>query len=214
MLEEICRLGGEVIYRCRMEDFSKEADGSLRVKTSRGDFRCGALILAPGHSARDTYLRLIQKGMAIEAKPISVGVRVEHLQKEIDQALYGKFARHPNLGPAEYNLSDTKGSRGVYTFCMCPGGVVVPAASEEGGVVVNGMSYRKRDGRNSNSAVVCSVGVGDFGNDPVKGMEFQRAIEVGAYAAGGGGFCAPITTVGDFLDDRAPTVRPGRILPT
>jgi uncharacterized FAD-dependent dehydrogenase len=169
--------------------------------------------LALGNAARDTFRMLLSRGIAAQAKPISVGLRIEHLREEIDAALYGRFAGDPRLGPAEYHLSYDTHGRGVYTFCMCPGGVVVPAASEEGGVVVNGMSYRKRDGKNSNSAVVCSVGVGDFGNDPVKGMEFQRAIEEGAYAAGGGGFCAPITTVGDFLEGKKGT-RPSLVTPT
>ena len=153
ILSEIERLGGTVIYHCRMDDVTELADGTLCVKTSTGEMHCGALILAPGHSSRDTYLKLIGKDFSIEPKPISVGVRVEHLQGDIDRALYGDFAGHPNLGPAEYALSDTKGARGVYTFCMCPGGEVVAAASEEGHLVVNGMSYHARNNPNANAAV-------------------------------------------------------------
>ena len=217
MLAEIERLGGTLYYRCRMEDFLELADGTLEVKTNRGAFPCGALILAPGHSSRDTYTMLLEKQMAIEPKPISVGVRIEHLQEDIDRALYGRFAGHKNLGPAEYALSDTTGARGVYTFCMCPGGEVVAASSEEGGLVVNGMSNHARNGRNANAAVLVSVGCEDV--QPVNGsavlgaIELQRRIERAAYRAGGGDYTAPIMTVGDFLDYRTGS-SPRRILPS
>ncbi len=217
MLGEIERLGGELRYRCRMDDFSEASDGTLRVQTNQGEFLCGAMILAPGHSARDTYLKLLEKNLAIEPKPISVGVRAEHLQRDIDEALYGKFAGHPNLGHAEYSLSDTRTDRGVYTFCMCPGGEVVAAASEEGRLVVNGMSDHARSGRNANAAVAVSVLPEDI--EPVNGsaalgaIAFQRKLESAAYAAGGGDFYAPIMTVGDFLAGNHGT-SPTRILPT
>lgn len=217
MLNEIVHLGGEVHYRCKMEDFFELADGTLCVRTSCGDFSCGALILAPGHSSRDTYLRLLEKNFAIQPKPISVGVRVEHLQADIDAALYGKFAGHPNLGPAEYALSDTRGKRGVYTFCMCPGGEVVAASSEEEGLVVNGMSDHARDGKNANAAVAVSVGCEDF--EPVNGslalgaIAFQRKIERAAFLAGGGDYVAPIMTLGDFLDGKTGS-EPTRVHPS
>ena len=204
ILEEIRSLGGDVHYRCRMEDFCERSDGTVEVRTNLGSFVCGALILAIGHSARDTYHTLIEKDLLIEAKPISVGVRAEHLQSRIDEALYGRFAGHPNLGPAEYSLSDTRTSRGVYTFCMCPGGEVVAAASEEGGLVVNGMSYHARNLQNANAAVVVSVYPSDFspveGSLPLGAIEFQRRIERAAFAAGGKDYCAPIMTLGDFLE--------------
>lgn len=209
MLDEIERLGGSVLYHCRMEDFSECADGTITVKTSRGEFSCGAMILAIGHSARDTYLQLLEKQFAMEPKPISVGVRAEHLQKKVDEALYGTFAGHPNLGPAEYAFSDTT-ARGVYTFCMCPGGEVVAASSEEGGLVVNGMSCHARDGKNANAAVVVSVGRADMepqNGSPVLGaIAFQRKIEQAAFAAGGRNYFAPIMTVGDFLNGSSGTV--------
>ena len=203
MLGEIERLGGTLLYHCRMEDFTRLSDGTLKIKTNRGELVCGAMIMAIGHSSRDTYEKLIQKGFAMEQKPMSVGVRAEHLQSDIDQALYGRFAGHPNLGPAEYSLSDTRGGRGVYTFCMCPGGEVVAAASEDGGLVVNGMSYHARNNPNANAAVAVSVNPSDiapFNGNPLLGsIAFQREIERAAYRAGGGDYYAPIMTMGDFL---------------
>ncbi len=217
MLCEICRLGGEVHYRCRMESFSELADGTIRVRTTKGDFSCGAMILALGHSARDTYAYLLQQNFAIEPKPISVGVRIEHLQSDIDRALYGSFAGHPALGPAEYALSDTRTGRGVYTFCMCPGGEVVAAASEEGGLVVNGMSNHARDGKNANAAIAVSVKLSDIepvdGNPVLGAIALQRHIERAAFAAGGGDYIAPVMTVGDFLGGRH-GAEPSRILPS
>ena len=206
MLAEIKRLGGTLLYHCRTDGIRRAADGTWTVHTSRGDFSAGAVILAPGHSARDTYLHLLEDGFAMEPKPISVGVRAEHRQETIDFALYGKFAGHPNLGHAEYALSDTGGKRGVYTFCMCPGGEVVAASSEEGMLAVNGMSYHARNLPNANAAVAVSVGVEDL--EPVNGsrvlgaIAFQRRIERAAYLAGGGDYYAPVMTMGDFLNGK------------
>lgn len=217
ILFEIERLGGRVIYRCRMDDFFEQPDGTVLVKTSKGELCCGALVLAVGHSARDTYVRLLEKNYAIEAKPISIGVRVEHLQEDIDRALYGDFAGHPRLGHAEYAISDTKRERGVYTFCMCPGGEVMAAASEEGGVVVNGMSNHARSGRNANAAVLTSVSCNDYervdGSAVLGAIAFQRSVERAAFRAGGENYAAPIMTVGDFLKEKKGT-EPSRILPT
>ena len=217
ILQEIERLGGRVIYHCRMDSVAECADKTLSVKTTKGDLSAGALLLAPGHSARDTYRYLIEQNYAIEAKPMSVGVRVEHLQTDIDRALYGDFAGHPNLGPAEYALSDTKGERGVYTFCMCPGGEVVAAASEEGGLVVNGMSYHARNNPNANAAVAVSIRCEDYekeeGSTPLGAIAFQRRIEQAAFAAGGKNYCAPIMTMQDFLDN-TPTHKRGRVSPS
>lgn len=217
MLEEIQRLGGEVRYHCRLEDFNRLPDGTLKVVTTQGELHCGAIVLAIGHSARDTYFKLLEKNFAIEAKPISVGVRTEHLQSEIDAALYGKMAGHPNLGHAEYALSDTSLNRGVYTFCMCPGGEVVAAASEDERLVVNGMSNHARNGRNANAAVAVSVGCDDI--EPINGsrvlgaIAFQRRLEHAAYVAGGSDFCAPIMTLGDFLSGTRGS-EPTRVLPS
>lgn len=212
MLRKIEELGGEVLYNTTYLDTYTKC-GKHYVKTTKGNFECGALILAIGHSARDTYETLIAKGYSLEAKPISVGMRIEHLREEIDEALYGKFAGNKILGSAEYNLSyDTK-NRGVYTFCMCPGGEVVPAASEECGLVVNGMSGSLRNGKNSNSAVVCSIFKEDYGSTPMSAIEFQRKIERAAFASAGGNYAAPIITVGDFLADKLKN-EPKKVLPT
>ena len=217
ILSEIERLGGSVIYHCRMDAIEENADKTLCVKTTKGDLLAGALLLAPGHSARDTYRYLIKQNYAIEAKPMSVGVRVEHLQADIDRALYGKVAGHPNLGPAEYALSDTRGERGVYTFCMCPGGEVVAAASEEGGLVVNGMSYHARNSQNANSAVAVSIRCEDYekeeGSTPLGAIAFQRRIERTAFEAGGSNYDAPVMTMEDFLEGSNTHFR-GRVTPS
>ncbi len=211
-LDRIQMQGGTVLYRTRLDDFTMQTDGVV-AHTTRGDIRAGVLVLAVGHSARDTFEMILAKGMATAPKPISVGVRIEHLREDIDRALYGDLAGHPALGPAEYNLSDTRGERGVYTFCMCPGGEVVAAASEGGGVVVNGMSYHARDGKNSNAAVLVGVLPTDVGGDVRDMIAFQRRLERAAFRAGGGDYRAPVQTVGDFLTERQGT-SPSRVEPT
>ena len=213
MLARIEELGGKVLYRTRLDSLEENADGSVTAYTSRGEMTCSSLIMATGHSARDTYKMLLKKGYLIEAKTFSVGVRIEHLRENIDKALYGSFAGHPALGAGEYHLSDTTGERGVYTFCMCPGGEVVAAASEEGGVVVNGMSKNARNGRNSNSAVAVNVWKTDYDGTPMGAIEFQRNIEKKAFLAGGKDYCAPIQTVGDFLEGKSGS-EPSCVLPT
>ncbi|MBQ9151938.1 MAG: hypothetical protein IJX72_06780 [Clostridia bacterium] len=218
MLDAIADLGGEIIYRCRLDGFTRHPDGSFTAKTTKGDIPCGLIVLAPGHSARDTYKMLLERRMLLEAKPISVGVRIEHLRRDMDTMLYGSMAGHPDLGAAEYHLSDTKGERGVYTFCMCPGGEVVAAASEEETVVVNGMSRRARDGENSNAAIAVSVRPTDY--EPVDGslvlgaIAYQRRIERAAYLAGGGDYNVPAQTVGDFLDGDRAVHEPTRVKST
>ncbi len=212
MLARIQELGGKVIYRCKMTDICEE-NGEMRVKTTAGDIPCSCAVLATGHSARDVYSLLIDKAYSIEPKAFSLGVRIEHLQKDIDRALFGDLAGHPALGRGEYHLSDTSMERGVYTFCMCPGGQVVAAASESGGVVVNGMSDHARDGVNANSAVLVSVRPEDYGNDFRRAVELQRRLEHQAYIAGGEDYYAPYQTVGDFLNGISMS-EPTRILPT
>ena len=213
MINRIVSLGGRIEYRTKLLGFDSYGGRIGKVITDKGSIDAGAVVLAIGHSARDTYEELISHGVLIEPKPFSVGMRIEHLAADIDAAMYGDEAGNPVLGHAEYNLSyDTK-NRGVYTFCMCPGGEVVAAASESGGVVVNGMSYSKRDGKNSNSAVVCSVFKEDYGATPMSAIAFQRSIEQAAFAAGGGEYRAPTVTVGDFLSGKA-TSEPHRIMPT
>lgn len=218
MLDTITSLGGEVIYRCRLDGFDRHPDGTFTAKTTKGDIPCGIIVLAPGHSARDTYRMLLEKNMMLEPKPISVGVRIEHLRSDMDSMLYGSMAGHPDLGAAEYHLSDTKGERGVYTFCMCPGGEVVAAASEEDTVVVNGMSHRARDGVNSNAAVAVSVRTTDY--EPVEGslvlgaIAYQRRIERAAFLAGGSDYSVPVQTVGDFLESDRAVHEPTRVRPS
>lgn len=218
MLDTIVSLGGEVIYRCRFDGYDRHPDGSFTAKTTKGDIPCGLIVLAPGHSARDTYKMLIDRRVCVEPKPISVGVRIEHLRKDMDTMLYGDMAGHPDLGAAEYHLSDTRGERGVYTFCMCPGGEVVAAASEEETVVVNGMSCRARDGENSNAAIAVSIRPTDY--EPVEGnlalgaIAYQRRIERAAYRAGGGNYDVPLQTVGDFLAGDQAIHEPTRVKPT
>ncbi len=213
MLTRIAGLGGTVHYRCRLDGIRRLPDGGLLACTGGGEIACSAVILAPGHSARDTYDMLMRDGIEIIAKPFSVGVRIEHLQEHIDRTLYGSFAGHPKLGRGEYHLSDTTSGRGVYTFCMCPGGQVVAAASEEGGVVVNGMSNYARNGKNANSAVAVSVRLSDFNGTPEGAIAFQRSLEQTAYLAGGGDYSAPIQTVGDFLACRHGS-EPTDVIPT
>ena len=213
MLLRIEELGGKVLYRTRLDGIRELGDGSIAARTTAGEIICGSLLLATGHSARDTYKMLLDCGYVIEAKSFSVGVRVEHLREDIDRALYGDMAGHPRLGKGEYHLSDTTSGRGVYTFCMCPGGQIVAAASEEGGVVVNGMSEHARDGRNSNSAVAVSVFKSDYDGTPMGAIEFQRRIERAAYREGGSDYCAPIMTVGDLLGGKSGS-EPTRVMPT
>ena len=219
MLKRIGELGGKVIYRCRLDGIRFKEGGQPVAETTSGEIACSSLVLALGHSARDTYAMLMKQGYAIEPKPFSVGVRIEHLQSQIDQSMYGRFAGHPRVGKGEYHLSDTSSGRGVYTFCMCPGGQVVAAASEEHGVVVNGMSQYARDGRNANSAVCVSVRPSDYGATPQAAIDFQRRLERAAFEAGGRDYYAPIQTVGDFLNGTCgsepnevqPTYRDGRV---
>ncbi|MBO4220611.1 MAG: hypothetical protein J5933_06785 [Clostridia bacterium] len=207
-------LGGSILYNSKMTSINCRGRKVNSVSVSDGtEIECGALILAIGHSARDTFSYLIgRKDFDIAAKPFSVGVRIEHLQRDIDTAMYGSFADVPGIPHAEYALSHkcTDG-RGVYTFCMCPGGEVVAAASEEGGIVTNGMSRYARDGVNANSAVNVSVDPSDYGGDPVSAIEFQRRIERAAFVAAGRSYNAPCVSVGEFLGrsfDSSGTISP------
>ena len=213
MIARIVALGGEVRYHCTLTDINATL-GHVRSVTAGGEqLAAGALILATGHSARDTYGMWLSHGFAIEAKPFSVGMRIEHRQEDIDRAMYGDAAGAPGLGHAEYTLSHDTKRRGVYTFCMCPGGEVVAAASEEGGVVVNGMSAHARDGRNANAAVVASIFREDYGGTPEGAIALQRQIERAAFTAGGGNYSAPVCTVGDFLSGHLSGAF-GRVTPT
>ena len=211
--KEIVRLGGEVLFNTKLEDIVSSGGNVVSIKTNRGELPCALLVLALGHSARDTFAMLSSHSVEMIPKSFSVGVRVEHLQNDIDVALYGKSAGHPKLPKGEYNLSCHNGDRGVYTFCMCPGGQVVAAASEEGGVVTNGMSNFLRDGKNANSAVAVSVNPADYGNTVEDAIAFQRNLEFSAYRAANHSYAAPCQTMGDFLG-RTKNTLPSKIMPT
>ncbi len=200
--EEIIKLGGEVLFNTKLIDINITNNTLSSVVTNKGEIQTNNLILATGHSARDMFFMLKEKEAQMSVKPFSVGLRIEHLQSEIDKSLYHSLAGHENLEVGEYQLANTKGDRGVYTFCMCPGGSVVAAASEENSVVVNGMSLHARDGKNANSAIVVSVNEKDFDNDFTKAIEFQRSLEKAAFIAGGKNYNAPAQTIGNFLNNK------------
>ncbi len=214
-------LGGEFAFKTRFVDMTLRTDGSLGSITlqhddgSSDEIACGTLFLAIGHSARDTYAMLLESGLAMERKPFSIGARIEHPQETIDEAQYGTARHHPAIGPADYKLScHLDSGRSAYTFCMCPGGQVVAAASEPGGLVVNGMSRFARDGNNANSALLVGVGPDDFGSGGVlAGIEFQRRWERAAFEAGGSEYMAPAQLVGDLLSGRA-SKRSGSVEPS
>lgn len=214
--EEIIRLGGDVRFGVTVTGFIMK-DGALNglnIQNRSGapeTLDCGAAILAVGHSARDVFERLRDAGVALEPKAFSVGARIEHPRELIDKAQYGPFAGHAALGAASYKLnSHLPDGRGVYTFCMCPGGVVTGAASEEGGVVTNGMSRYARDAQSSNAAVLVGVTPQDFGSgDALAGIDFQREIEQAAFRLGGGDYRAPAQRVEDFLQQRKTTAFSG-----
>ena len=201
--KEAEQLGATVHFNTQLTGLVQRNGRLVGVKTNRGDFSCDALILAVGHSARDTFLQLMDDGLSMECKPFSVGFRAEHLQSEIEKSLYHQAAGHPALPRGEYQLSHHVGERCVYTFCMCPGGHVVASASEEGRTLTNGMSYHARDGANANAAVVVGVDGRDFSGDPRKAIAFQRELERAAYLAGGGDYQAPAQTMGSFLEGSA-----------
>ena len=218
--EKIKALGGQVHFSSKLEKVIHK-DGKVKsIIVNGNEVPCDVLVLAIGHSSRDTYEMLHETGIYMEAKPFAIGVRTEHLQELINENQYGKYANHHKLKAAEYRLTHTckDSGRGVYSFCMCPGGVVVSASSEEKKLVVNGMSYHARDKRNSNSAIVVTVGPNDFeGNSPLRGMEFQRYYESLAYNVGGGNYFAPVQRIDDFLNNEItkklgkvdPSVKPG-----
>lgn len=206
MLERIISLGGEVSFESRLSDIFMEGNeirGIAYIKNGiKHTVDTRAVSLCIGHSARDTYQMLLQKGVLITPKPFAVGVRIEHPREFIDNAQYGAACGHPMLGTAEYHLASKSGGRGVYTFCMCPGGEVICASTEQGGVVVNGMSDYARDAVNSNSAVVVGVSTADFESGPLGGVTFQQQLERAAYTlANGKG--APAQTLRDFFDGKA-----------
>ena len=196
---EIISLGGEVRFLSKAESFAVESGKMSAITVNGEEISAQAVIAAVGHSARDTFDALHSCGAALCPKPFSVGARIEHLQTDIDRSLYGDFAGHPNLPSGEYQLSHREGERAAYTFCMCPGGMVVAAASGEGQTVTNGMSYRARDLKNANSAFVISVDSADYGDNWRDAVKFQQKLEKNAFEAGEMGRYAPFMKVGDLL---------------
>lgn len=204
--EEIKRLGGQIVFNAKVTDLKIKDGKILGVEINNDQIIDGeAIVLAVGHSARDTFEMIYERGVDIIQKPFSIGVRIEHPQAIINKAQYKEYANHKRLGAADYRLTyHSSNGRSVYTFCMCPGGTVVAAASENGRVVTNGMSQHARDKTNANSALLVSVVQEDFeGHHPLAGMHFQRKWEEKAYILGGGGYVAPAQLVGDFLENTA-----------
>ncbi|MFY9326823.1 MAG: NAD(P)/FAD-dependent oxidoreductase [Georgfuchsia sp.] len=215
MRASIEALGGEVRFQQKVTDFEIE-NGTLQALHLADGERLATnhVVLAIGHSARDTFEKLHERDVFIEAKPFSIGVRIEHPQSLIDRARYGEFAGHPLLGAADYKLVHHCGNgRSVYSFCMCPGGTVVAATSEAGCVVTNGMSQYSRNERNANSGIVVGISPDDYPGGPLAGIEYQRHWESRAFEAGGGNYAAPAQLVGDFLSGRASTAL-GKVIPS
>ncbi len=217
--KDLLALGADIRFESRLTDLDIH-DGALAGITVEGPegpytLPCRHLVLCPGHSARDTFEMLYRRGVPMEAKPFAVGVRIEQRQADCDAAQYRQYAGHPGLPASTYKLScHLPNGRAAFSFCVCPGGEVVAAASEEGRVVTNGMSEFARDKENINGALLVNVTPEDFGGEgPLAGIEFQRKLEETAYALGGGGYRAPAQRVEDFLFKR-PSTGPGRVLPS
>lgn len=218
MREHIISHGGEILFSTKLTDL-KIKDGTITSATLK-DLKTGEekriepelIVLAIGHSARDTFELLRSRGVNMRQKDFAVGVRIEHLQDKIGLSQYGK--NYPLLPPADYKLVAKTGDRSAFTFCMCPGGFVMPAASEQGGVVVNGMSNYARDEKNANSALIVQVRSSDFASDDaLAGVEYQRKLERAAFVAGGKDYSAPVQRVGDFLVGKT-SDKFGEVLPS
>lgn len=219
MRAKITELGGEIRFSARVDDVQIDAGQITGVVLADGEvIKSKHIALAIGHSARDTFEMLHNKNVYIEAKPFSVGFRIEHQQSLIDEARFGTNAGNEILGAADYKLvHHCKSGRSVYSFCMCPGGTVVAATSEEHRVVTNGMSQYSRAERNANSAIVVGIDPSDYPGGPLAGIEFQRQLESNAYLLGGENYDAPAQKVGDFLKGRSsesigsvePSFKPG-----
>lgn len=205
---DIILLGGEVIFGAKFCGYDTESGRIKAISYIKNGteftIETDNVILAIGHSARDVFYMLKKRNVTMQPKNFSVGVRIEHKQSDLDRSMYGEMSGHPSLPAADYKLSvHDKNGRGVYTFCMCPGGVVTASSSEENTVVTNGMSYYARNGENANSAVLVGITPDDFENDDITaGIEFQRRIEKAAFKAAGANYSAPVCLVGDFLSKR------------
>ncbi|HEY8119512.1 MAG TPA: NAD(P)/FAD-dependent oxidoreductase [Methylophilaceae bacterium] len=220
---QIVALGGEIRFESKVQDIDIENHKVRGVVLADGSYIASEhVVLAIGHSARDTFAMLYNRGVHIEAKPFSVGFRIEHPQSSIDLARFGSAEHNPLLGAADYSLvHHARNGRSVYSFCMCPGGTVVAAASEPGHLVTNGMSQYSRNERNANAGIVVGITPADYPGHPLAGIEFQRRWEARAYELGGSNYSAPVQMVGDFLNKKAstqlgkvePSYTPG-VLPT
>ncbi|WP_394171358.1 NAD(P)/FAD-dependent oxidoreductase [Saccharospirillum alexandrii] len=202
MREEIIALGGEIRFESKVTEVTLDDGRATGVTLENGEhIDSRYVIMALGHSARDTFRMLHKQGVYVEAKPFAIGFRIEHPQSLIDKARLGKYAGHPELGAADYKLvHHAKNGRAVYSFCMCPGGTVVAATSEPGRVVTNGMSQYSRNERNANSGIVVGISPEqDFPGGPLAGVELQEQLESTAYELGGKDYCAPAQLVGDFI---------------
>jgi uncharacterized FAD-dependent dehydrogenase len=210
-------LGGEYRFQSRVDDLLIEMRNGARrlqgvVLSDGSEIAADHVVLAPGHSARDTFAMLLKRGAAIEAKPFSLGLRIEHPQSLIDRARFGRSIKA--LGAADYKLvHHASNGRSVYSFCMCPGGTVVAATSEEGCVATNGMSQYSRNERNANAGIVVAVTPTDFPGNVLAGIELQRKWEARAFEAGGGTYAAPVQLVGDFIASR-PSTALGNVMPS
>ena len=215
MRKEIEALGGEIRFQNRVERIEIEDGKVCGITLTDGDTLTSRhVILAVGHSARDTFKMLYDLGVYIESKPFSIGFRIEHPQSLIDNCMYGSHAGNPILGAADYKLvHHCKNGRSVYSFCMCPGGTVVAATSEAEHVVTNGMSQYSRNERNANSGIVVGITPDDYPGHPLAGIEYQRLLEAHAYILGGKTYAAPGQLVGDFLANR-PSTEFGKVIPS
>lgn len=216
MRQTIIDLGGEIRFQSHVTDIVVEQQQVRGVVLANGEqIATQHLVLAVGHSARDTFTMLHQRGIYIEAKPFSIGFRIEHPQSLINTARYGPYAQHPVLGAADYKLvHHASNGRSVYSFCMCPGGTVVAATSETGRVVTNGMSQYSRNERNANAGIVVGISPEqDYPDGPLAGMELQRQLESKAFELGGQDYCAPAQLIGDFLSNR-PSSQLGQVTPS
>lgn len=212
--ERIQNLGGTFLFENKMEELIVDKNNQLVAVIVNGKkIDTQAMILAPGNASRDTFEMLFNKNVEMTAKPFAVGLRVEHLQEDINESQYGEMRDF--LGAADYKLTFNGNNRSLYSFCMCPGGLVINGASEEKMVVTNGMSFHSRKGKNSNSALLVNISPDDFGgdNNVLGGIEFQRDLERKAYQFGGSNYNAPVQLIGDFLENRK-TTELGKVKPT
>lgn len=206
---------GDIYFNAELTDIEKNADHVKFTVNGGETFKTSGLFLAAGQNSFDLYELLLKKGFSIVPKPYSVGVRIEHKQSYIDELVYGRLAGHKNLPPGEYALSHKKpDTRGVYTFCMCPGGVVVNSSAQRGAIVTNGMSYRARSDENANAAIAASVFSEDYGGDIRGALGFRKTIEKSAFEIKNEGFAAPVQVLGDYMENKTGSLQKSRVIPS